>query len=177
MPVSIRYWPISILDLTVFCVKNGALYQPIFPARRQMINKTLDWEILSMISSLTAQRRFVSLSLIWAVLHTIGASCLILRLIWTRFAVSEITHPSCCSSSSDPLQSVLQTLERQHEEEKRCALERQRQLYEQELQQLRQRLNPEKPSHFSDASAFPVGATAVASTGYHKRVRRWSEDR
>uniref|UniRef100_A0A8C6V3M7 Kinesin family member 13Bb n=1 Tax=Neogobius melanostomus TaxID=47308 RepID=A0A8C6V3M7_9GOBI len=49
--------------------------------------------------------------------------------------------------SNDPLQSVLQTLERQHEEEKRCALERQRLMYEQELQQLRQRLTPEKPSH------------------------------
>uniref|UniRef100_A0A3B4YBZ2 Kinesin family member 13B n=1 Tax=Seriola lalandi dorsalis TaxID=1841481 RepID=A0A3B4YBZ2_SERLL len=54
--------------------------------------------------------------------------------------------------SNDPLQSVLQTLERQHEEEKRCALERQRQMYEQELQQLRQKLTPEKPSHLLDAS-------------------------
>uniref|UniRef100_A0A3B4TYT3 Kinesin family member 13B n=1 Tax=Seriola dumerili TaxID=41447 RepID=A0A3B4TYT3_SERDU len=58
--------------------------------------------------------------------------------------------------SNDPLQSVLQTLERQHEEEKRCALERQRQMYEQELQQLRQKLTPEKPSHLLDASGLPV---------------------
>uniref|UniRef100_A0A674B2S9 Kinesin family member 13B n=1 Tax=Salmo trutta TaxID=8032 RepID=A0A674B2S9_SALTR len=42
--------------------------------------------------------------------------------------------------NNDPMQSVLQTLERQHEEEKRTALERQRQMYEQELQQLRKRL-------------------------------------
>ncbi|XP_047194050.1 kinesin-like protein KIF13B isoform X6 [Hippoglossus stenolepis] len=69
--------------------------------------------------------------------------------------------------SNDPLQSVLQTLERQHEEEKRCALERQRQMYEQELEQLRQRL---------DASGLPVSA-AVTSPGYQKRLRRWSEDR
>uniref|UniRef100_A0A665WF47 Kinesin family member 13Bb n=1 Tax=Echeneis naucrates TaxID=173247 RepID=A0A665WF47_ECHNA len=54
--------------------------------------------------------------------------------------------------SNDPLQSVLQTLERQHEEEKRCALERQRLMYEQELQQLRQRLTPEKPAHLLDGS-------------------------
>uniref|UniRef100_A0A8D3CIA0 Kinesin motor domain-containing protein n=1 Tax=Scophthalmus maximus TaxID=52904 RepID=A0A8D3CIA0_SCOMX len=54
----------------------------------------------------------------------------------------------------NPLQSVLQTLERQHEEEKRCALERQRQMYEQELQQLRQRL---------DASGLPVSAAATAA--------------
>uniref|UniRef100_A0A087X6N6 Kinesin family member 13Bb n=1 Tax=Poecilia formosa TaxID=48698 RepID=A0A087X6N6_POEFO len=81
-------------------------------------------------------------------------------------------------TNADPLQSVLQTLERQHEEEKRCALERQRLMYEQELQQLRQRLTPEKPSHFSDASSLPVGATAAGtSSGPHKRMRRWSEDR
>ncbi|XP_029965513.1 kinesin-like protein KIF13B isoform X1 [Salarias fasciatus] len=64
--------------------------------------------------------------------------------------------------TNDPLQSVLQTLERQYEEEKRCALERQRLMYEQELQQLRQRLTPEKP------------ASAAVS---HKPMRRWSEDR
>uniref|UniRef100_A0A8C6LTW4 Kinesin family member 13B n=1 Tax=Nothobranchius furzeri TaxID=105023 RepID=A0A8C6LTW4_NOTFU len=76
---------------------------------------------------------------------------------------------------NDPLQSVLQTLERQHEEEKRCALERQRLMYEQELQQLRQRLTPEKTSHLLDSSGLP--GFAVTSPGSQKRVRRWSEDR
>uniref|UniRef100_A0A665WE31 Kinesin family member 13Bb n=1 Tax=Echeneis naucrates TaxID=173247 RepID=A0A665WE31_ECHNA len=83
--------------------------------------------------------------------------------------------------SNDPLQSVLQTLERQHEEEKRCALERQRLMYEQELQQLRQRLTPEKPAHLLDGSGLLVGGAAAAamvtSPGPHKRMRRWSEDR
>lgn len=79
-------------------------------------------------------------------------------------------------SSLDPLQSVLQTLERQHEEEKRCALERQRQMYELELQQLRQKLSPEKPSHLLEAPGLPVGASAAAMTS-QKRVRRRSEDR
>ncbi|XP_039980600.1 kinesin-like protein KIF13B isoform X2 [Xiphias gladius] len=79
--------------------------------------------------------------------------------------------------SNDPLQSVLQTLERQHEEEKRCALERQRQMYEQELQQLRQRLTPEKPSHLLDASGLTVSAAAVTSPSSTKGMRRWSEDR
>ncbi|XP_063079873.1 kinesin-like protein KIF13B [Engraulis encrasicolus] len=46
--------------------------------------------------------------------------------------------------NNDPMQAVLQTLERRHEEEKRSALERQREMYEQELQQLRRRLTPEK---------------------------------
>ncbi|KAM9778287.1 kinesin-like protein KIF13B isoform 2-T2 [Syngnathus typhle] len=79
---------------------------------------------------------------------------------------------------NDPLQSVLQTLERQHEEEKRCALERQRQMYEQELQQLRLRLNPEKSPHLLDLSGLP-NSTAATGTSLvpHKRMRRWSEDR
>lgn len=82
------------------------------------------------------------------------------------------------SSTSDPLQSVLQTLERQHEEEKRCALERQRQMYEQELQQLRRRLTPEKPSHLLDPTGLlPGSAAAVTSPTTQKRMRRWSEDR
>uniref|UniRef100_A0A8C6X0E3 Kinesin family member 13Bb n=1 Tax=Neogobius melanostomus TaxID=47308 RepID=A0A8C6X0E3_9GOBI len=75
--------------------------------------------------------------------------------------------------SNDPLQSVLQTLERQHEEEKRCALERQRLMYEQELQQLRQRLTPEKPSHLLDLGT----TTSTAAAGPERRTRRWSEDR
>lgn len=79
------------------------------------------------------------------------------------------SNPTFAPPPSDPLQSVLQTLERQHEEEKRSALERQRQMYEQELEQLRQRL---------DASGSPVGgAGAVTSPGSHKALRRWSQDR
>ncbi|XP_072300057.1 kinesin-like protein KIF13B isoform X2 [Eucyclogobius newberryi] len=79
--------------------------------------------------------------------------------------------------SNDPLQSVLQTLERQHEEEKRCALERQRVMYEQELQQLRKRLNPEKPSHLLDPGS-PTNTAATSTTSNpERRTRRWSEDR
>uniref|UniRef100_A0A3B4ATH7 Kinesin-like protein n=1 Tax=Periophthalmus magnuspinnatus TaxID=409849 RepID=A0A3B4ATH7_9GOBI len=79
--------------------------------------------------------------------------------------------------SNDPLQSVLQTLERQHEEEKRCALERQRLMYEQELHQLRQRLNPEKPSHLLDPGSNTNAATSASATSPERRTRRWSEDR
>uniref|UniRef100_A0A8C5G193 Kinesin-like protein n=1 Tax=Gouania willdenowi TaxID=441366 RepID=A0A8C5G193_GOUWI len=86
-----------------------------------------------------------------------------------EFAQAEVMMKGM--GTNDPLQSVLQTLERQHEEEKRCALERQRQMYEQELQQLRQRLSPEK------ASYHPDGAGPAAAVSSHKRMRRWSEDR
>ncbi|XP_076612125.1 kinesin-like protein KIF13B [Chaetodon auriga] len=93
-----------------------------------------------------------------------------------EFAQAEVMMKGM--GNNDPLQSVLQTLERQHEEEKRCALERQRQMYEQELQQLRRRLTPEKPSHLLDpAGLLPGAAAAVTSPSSQKRMRRWSEDR
>ncbi|KAM9339439.1 kinesin-like protein KIF13B [Symphorus nematophorus] len=90
-----------------------------------------------------------------------------------EFAQAEVMMKGM--GNNDPLQSVLQTLERQHEEEKRCALERQRLMYEQELQQLRRRLTPEKPSHLLDPTGLLPGAAAAVTS--HKRVRRWSEDR
>ncbi|KAF7664331.1 hypothetical protein LDENG_00180450 [Lucifuga dentata] len=94
-----------------------------------------------------------------------------------EFAQTEVMMKGM--GSNDPLQSVLQTLERQHEEEKRCALERQRQMYEQELQQLRRRLNTDKPSHLLDSIDLPPSTTTASGTlpGTHKRMRRWSEDR
>ncbi|KAM4521973.1 kinesin-like protein KIF13B isoform 3-T3 [Odontesthes bonariensis] len=92
-----------------------------------------------------------------------------------EFAQAEVMMKGM--GTNDPMQSVLQTLGRQYEEEKRCALERQRLMYEQELQQLRQRLTPEKRPHLLDASGLAVSATAVTSSASHKRMRRWSEDR
>uniref|UniRef100_A0AAX7UXX9 Kinesin family member 13Ba n=1 Tax=Astatotilapia calliptera TaxID=8154 RepID=A0AAX7UXX9_ASTCA len=78
-----------------------------------------------------------------------------------EFAQTEVMMKAL--GSNDPMQAVLQSLERQHEEEKRSALERQRQMYEQELQQLRKKLNPERGmSHSSSAQS---------------RLRQWSEDR
>ncbi|TMS12466.1 Kinesin-like protein KIF13B [Larimichthys crocea] len=51
-------------------------------------------------------------------------------------------------------------------------------MYEQELQQLRRRLTPEKPSHLLDPTGLlPGSAAAVTSPTTQKRMRRWSEDR
>uniref|UniRef100_A0A8C8IA00 Kinesin family member 13Ba n=1 Tax=Oncorhynchus tshawytscha TaxID=74940 RepID=A0A8C8IA00_ONCTS len=68
-----------------------------------------------------------------------------------EFAQTEVMMKAL--GNNDPMQAVLQSLERQHEEEKRSALERQRLMYEQELQQLRRRLHPDRPS---------VGQTGMA---------------
>uniref|UniRef100_A0A672GXT9 Kinesin family member 13Ba n=1 Tax=Salarias fasciatus TaxID=181472 RepID=A0A672GXT9_SALFA len=77
-----------------------------------------------------------------------------------EFAQTEVMMKAL--GSNDPMQAVLQSLERQHEEEKRSALERQRQMYEQELQQLRRKLHPDRMSQ---------------STSAQSRLRQWSEDR
>lgn len=92
------------------------------------------------------------------------------------------------------MQAVLQSLERQHEEEKRSALERQRQMYEQELQQLRKKLNPERlstgqsggptigqqgpgqQSHYRSMERLSIGGMSHSSSA-QSRLRQWSEDR
>lgn len=92
------------------------------------------------------------------------------------------------------MQAVLQSLERQHEEEKRSALERQRQMYEQELQQLRKKLNPDRlsmgqsggqmtgqqgpgqQSHYRSMERLSMGGMSHSSSA-QSRLRQWSEDR
>uniref|UniRef100_A0A673GIN6 Kinesin-like protein KIF13B n=1 Tax=Sinocyclocheilus rhinocerous TaxID=307959 RepID=A0A673GIN6_9TELE len=70
---------------------------------------------------------------------------------------------------SEPLQSVLHSLERRHEEEKRSALERQRLMYEQELQQLRRRLSTEHQRSSEQLNAS-LGSSQSA-------LRQWSDGR
>ncbi|XP_066531682.1 kinesin-like protein KIF13B isoform X2 [Hoplias malabaricus] len=97
-----------------------------------------------------------------------------------EFAQTEVMMKAL--GSNDPMQAVLQSLERQHEEEKRSALERQRQMYEQELQQLRRRLTPERQStqaqpsqqHYRSMERLSLGG---ASSSAQNRLRQWSEER
>uniref|UniRef100_A0A673GHJ0 Kinesin-like protein KIF13B n=1 Tax=Sinocyclocheilus rhinocerous TaxID=307959 RepID=A0A673GHJ0_9TELE len=71
--------------------------------------------------------------------------------------------------NNEPLQSVLHSLERRHEEEKRSALERQRLMYEQELQQLRRRLSTEHQRSSEQLNAS-LGSSQSA-------LRQWSDGR
>ncbi|XP_027012843.2 kinesin-like protein KIF13B isoform X1 [Tachysurus fulvidraco] len=91
-----------------------------------------------------------------------------------EFAQTEVMMKAL--GSNDPMQAVLQSLERQHEEEKRTALERQRMMYEQELQQLRRRLTPERQStqtqqHYRSMERLSLGGSSSS------RLRQWSEER
>lgn len=69
------------------------------------------------------------------------------------------------------MQALLSSLEQQHEEEKRSALERQRLMYEQELEQLRRRLSPEKPN-CRGSDRF-----SLHSPSAQQRLRQWAEER
>ncbi|XP_037749777.1 kinesin-like protein KIF13B isoform X2 [Chelonia mydas] len=74
-------------------------------------------------------------------------------------------------SGNDPMQSILQSVEQQYEEEKQSALERQRLMYEHELEQLRRRLSPEK-QHFRSMDRF-----SSHSPSAQQRLRQWAEER
>uniref|UniRef100_A0AAQ6A8N8 Kinesin family member 13A n=1 Tax=Amphiprion ocellaris TaxID=80972 RepID=A0AAQ6A8N8_AMPOC len=76
--------------------------------------------------------------------------------------------------NNDPMQNVVQVLEKQYLEEKRTALEEQRMMYERELESLRQQLSPEKtPQHHRSSSerlTFPTHTP-------HGKLRLWTEER
>lgn len=75
----------------------------------------------------------------------------------------------------DPMQNVVQVLEKQYLEEKRTALEEQRMMYERELESLRQQLSPEKtPQHHHSSSDRLTFPTTHAS---HSKLRLWTEER
>nr|XP_060610644.1 kinesin-like protein KIF13B [Anolis sagrei ordinatus] len=86
-----------------------------------------------------------------------------------EYAQMEVTMKAL--GGNDPMQSILQSLEQQHEEEKRSALERQRLMYEHELEQLRRRLSPEK-QYYRATDRF-----SFHSPSAQQRLRQWSEER
>ncbi|NXC87841.1 KI13B protein, partial [Cercotrichas coryphoeus] len=86
-----------------------------------------------------------------------------------EYAQMEVTMKAL--GSNDPMQSILHSLEQQHEEEKRSALERQRLMYEHELEQLRRRLSPEK-QQFRSMDRF-----SFHSPSAQQRLRQWAEER
>ncbi|KAL1781039.1 kinesin KIF13B isoform X2 [Sigmodon hispidus] len=86
-----------------------------------------------------------------------------------EYAQMEVTMKAL--GSNDPMQSILSSLEQQHEEEKRSALERQRLMYEHELEQLRRRLSPERQN------CRGVDRLSFHSPSAQQRLRQWAEER
>ncbi|XP_058523681.1 kinesin-like protein KIF13A isoform X2 [Ochotona princeps] len=75
-------------------------------------------------------------------------------------------------NSNDPVQNVVQVLEKQYLEEKRSALEEQRLMYERELQRLRQQLSPERQPQSSGPDRL-----AYSSQTAQQQVTQWTEER
>ncbi|XP_043306810.1 kinesin-like protein KIF13A isoform X3 [Cervus elaphus] len=72
----------------------------------------------------------------------------------------------------DPVQNVVQVLEKQYLEEKRSALEEQRLMYERELEQLRQQLSPERQPQSSGPDRLAYSSQTAQQT-----VTQWAEER
>uniref|UniRef100_A0A2I3G4I3 Kinesin family member 13A n=1 Tax=Nomascus leucogenys TaxID=61853 RepID=A0A2I3G4I3_NOMLE len=75
-------------------------------------------------------------------------------------------------NSNDPVQNVVQILEKQYLEEKRSALEEQRLMYERELEQLRQQLSPDRQPQSSGPDRL-----AYSSQTAQQKVTQWAEER
>ncbi|CAN8000086.1 unnamed protein product [Ixodes hexagonus] len=80
---------------------------------------------------------------------------------------------------NDPIQNAVHSLEKQHEEDKHNALEKQRQMYERQLQLLRNQMSPSTP--YAPYSPFdPLGAKAssgLPSPSVASRMERWAKER
>ncbi|XP_036893792.1 kinesin-like protein KIF13A isoform X4 [Sturnira hondurensis] len=72
----------------------------------------------------------------------------------------------------DPVQNVVQVLEKQYLEEKRSALEEQRLMYERELEQLRRQLSPERQPRSSGPDRLACGSQTA-----QQQVTQWAEER
>ncbi|XP_051922596.1 kinesin-like protein KIF13A isoform X3 [Hippocampus zosterae] len=76
--------------------------------------------------------------------------------------------------NNDPMQNVVQVLEKQYLEEKRTALEEQRMMYERELESLRQQLSPEKTQQHQRSNSDRL--TFQTHTA-HGKLQLWTEER
>ncbi|XP_041975896.1 kinesin-like protein KIF13A isoform X3 [Aricia agestis] len=79
--------------------------------------------------------------------------------------------------SNDPIQTAISQLERQHEEDKQVALEKQRQEYERQFQQLRNILSPSTPYPPYSYDPLKLGKLTACTPTTAARVERWAAER
>ncbi|XP_062524750.1 kinesin-like protein KIF13B isoform X2 [Bombyx mori] len=79
--------------------------------------------------------------------------------------------------SNDPIQTAISRLERQHEEDKQVALEKQRQEYERQFQQLRNILSPSTPYPPYSYDPLKLGKLTACTPTTAARVERWAAER
>lgn len=79
--------------------------------------------------------------------------------------------------SNDPIQTAISRLEKQHEEDKQVALEKQRQEYERQFQQLRNILSPSTPYPPYSYDPLKLGKLSACTPTTAARVERWAAER
>ncbi|XP_037034787.1 kinesin-like protein KIF13B isoform X4 [Bradysia coprophila] len=79
---------------------------------------------------------------------------------------------------NDPIQSAIERLEKQHEEDKQVALEKQRQEYERQFQQLRNILSPTTPyAPYAPYDPLRLGKITPNTPTSQMRVEKWAQER
>ena len=77
---------------------------------------------------------------------------------------------------NDPIQSAIERLEKQHEEDKQVALEKQRQEYERQFQQLRNILSPTTPyAPYAPYDPLRLGKVTPNTPTSQMRVEKWAQ--
>lgn len=95
------------------------------------------------------------------------------QLIDYNFARDEIMQNEL---SNDPIQTAIARLERQHEEDKQVALEKQRQEYERQFQQLRNILSPSTPyAPYAPYDPLGKGKVTPNTPTSQMRVEKWAQ--
>jgi len=80
--------------------------------------------------------------------------------------------------SNDPIQTAIAKIERQHEEDKQVALEKQRLEYERQFQHLRNILSPSTPySPYVPFDPFRMGKMTPCTPTTQMRVEKWARER
>ncbi|XP_018897649.2 kinesin-like protein KIF13A isoform X1 [Bemisia tabaci] len=80
--------------------------------------------------------------------------------------------------SNDPIQTAIARIERQHEEDKQVALEKQRQEYERQFQHLRNILSPSTPySPYVPFDPFRFNKMTPCTPTTQLKVEKWAKDR
>ncbi|XP_055686060.1 kinesin-like protein KIF13A isoform X2 [Lutzomyia longipalpis] len=80
--------------------------------------------------------------------------------------------------SNDPIQTAIAQLERQHEEDKQVALEKQRQEYEKQFQQLRNILSPTTPyAPYAPYDPIRMGKITPCTPTTQMRMEKWAQER
>ncbi|XP_071054782.1 kinesin-like protein KIF13A isoform X3 [Onthophagus taurus] len=79
--------------------------------------------------------------------------------------------------SNDPIQAAISRLEKQHEEDKQVALEKQRQEYERQFQQLRNIMSPSTPYPPYSYDPLRFGKNTPCTPTTQMRVEKWAQER